>query len=95
MTYDELVAELNAAGNDLRCEDYKRLLVGAGFRVKAGKRGGHHVVTFPALSHVSSFTSIGFNCDHDGIVKKCYVTKFRNHTLVIYKVELEKLLKGL
>lgn len=92
MTYDGLVAELNAAGNDLRCEDFKRLLVGVGFRVKAGKRGGHHVVTFPKLSRSTEFTSISFNCDHDGKVKKCYITRFRNHVLVMYEVELKKLL---
>lgn len=88
MGYDELVDRLATVGNSgISCNGITALLESAGFQVKCGKRGGHRIVTHKNLPN---FTTFGINCGHgrNGLVKKPYVTKFLNHVVKCYEIEL-------
>lgn len=52
---------LAAPGANLRCKDAVRILEKLGFRVRAGKKQGHMVVTHPG---VQDFVGAGFTCGH-------------------------------
>lgn len=60
MTYNELKANLQSAGNSTRCKDLKKWLEATGFTVTR-KGGNHHTVTHTGLP---SFHASGYDCGH-------------------------------
>lgn len=70
-----------ASGANTACRDFTSLLVDFGFEVRDGARGGHKIVTHPALPLAEAKN---YNCGHNPgtMVKKPYVKemlKFVQH----------------
>jgi predicted RNA binding protein YcfA (HicA-like mRNA interferase family) len=61
LSVDEVIDKLQGSKTNLCCEDVKRLLVGLGFEVRDGKKGGHKIFVHDGLP---SFQSGSFNCGH-------------------------------
>ena len=77
-----VLAELDAAGAGLRCNDLISKLRTLGFDVRDGRKPGHKVLTHPGLP---AFTSSSFTCGHgrNPEIKPVYVRNVaavvRNH----------------
>lgn len=57
----EIIEELKASKNTIRCSRVVELLHGLGFDIRDGKRGGHKIVTHDGLE---GFYSTSFDCGH-------------------------------
>lgn len=79
---------LKAREASLAGDELKELLVGLGFEVKAGARGGHHVVTHDELN---GFVSTSYDKGHNKHMLACYPRQIRK-VLKQYESELERIL---
>ncbi|TMW74411.1 hypothetical protein FG147_07680 [Thauera sp. UPWRP] len=81
--FDKLLRRLRemTTGANTACRDFTALLIEFGFEVRDGSKGGHKVVTHPALPLAEAKN---YNCGHNPgtMVKKPYVKemlKFVQH----------------